>query len=79
MMMGSAAVCWGVMLMGDPKVTHAACLTGDTDPSCIGFYKVPLDDAILKYVDTPENLARFAPGIKWVKLPASPKTYKEAL
>eukprot|EP00978_Attheya_sp_CCMP212_P029832 scaffold107392_cov45-Attheya_sp.AAC.3 len=78
--MGSAAACgWGVAwMLGGAKVAHAACLAGDTDPSCIGIYKIPLDEEVLKYIDTPENLARFAPDIKWVKLPAYPKTYKEA-
>jgi len=58
--------------------TNAACLSGDDSPDCIGFYKVPLDDAILPYVGTPEELAKFAPGLRWVPLPKPPKTYKDA-
>jgi len=77
--MGSAASCWGVAwMLGGAKVAHAACLPGDTDPSCIGIYKIPMDESVRKYFDTPENLARFAPDMKWVELPAYPKTYKEA-
>lgn len=62
-----------------PTQCHAACLQGDTSPDCIGFYKVPLDDAILPYIDTPEKLAQFAPGIRWVPPIEYPDTYKAAV
>ena len=62
-----------------PTQTHAACLQGDTSPDCIGFYKVPLDDAILPYIDSPEKLAQFAPGVRWVPPIQYPKAYNAAL
>jgi hypothetical protein len=64
--------------MANPRPSNAACLCGDVSPGCIGYYKVPLDDAINKYVDTPEHLAKFAPDLKWVPMTAYPKSYKAA-
>lgn len=58
--------------------SHAACLSGDTSPECIGVYKVPIDDAISSYVDTPEHLAKYAPDLKWVPMMEYPKSYKDA-
>lgn len=55
---------------------HAACLSGDTSKECIGVYKVPVDEEILPFVDTPENLLRFAPDVKWVP-PVEPCTDPE--
>ena len=49
-----------------PEKANAACLYGDLSPSCIGIYKVPLDDNILSYVSTPEQLSKYAPGITYV-------------
>jgi hypothetical protein len=62
-----------------PTPSRAACLQGDTSPDCIGFYKVPLDDDILPYIGSPEKLAQYAPGIRWVPPVEYPKTYKAAL
>ena len=61
-----------------PKPSSAACLQGDTSIDCIGFYKVPLDDAILPFIQTPEKLAEFAPGIRWVPPIDYPPTYEAA-
>lgn len=58
--------------------SEAACLSGDTSTECIGYYKVPIDDEVTKYVDTPENLLKFAPDLKWVPPVQYPKTYKLA-
>lgn len=58
---------------------NAACLSGDTSPDCIGVYKVPIDDAILPYTSTPEQLDKFAPGIKWVEPIKEPPTFKDAV
>ena len=66
-------------LLHQPSPSHAACLQGDTSPDCIGVYKVPLDDAILPYVQTPETLATFAPGVRWVPPTEYPKTFGAAL
>lgn len=60
-------------------IADAACLPGDTDTSCIGVYKVPMDDRILQYTSTPEQLKKFAPDLKWVPPVEPPKTYKEAV
>jgi hypothetical protein len=57
---------------------QAACLPGDTSIDCIGCYKVPIDDAIRNMIDTPENLAKYAPGIRWTPPVEYPKSYKLA-
>lgn len=62
-----------------PAFTNAACLPSDTSTSCIGVYKVPIDDAISGYINTPENWMKIAPGVKWVPPPEYPKSAKEAL
>lgn len=62
-----------------PNPSQAACLQGDTSPDCIGVYKVPLDDAILPYIQTPEKLAEYAPGVRWVPPMQYPKTYQAAV
>ncbi|KAI2493491.1 hypothetical protein MHU86_21041 [Fragilaria crotonensis] len=62
-----------------PNPSQAACLQGDTSPDCIGVYKVPLDDAILPYIQTPEKLAEYAPGVRWVPPMQYPKTYQTAV
>jgi len=64
--------------MASPRPSKAACLSGDVSPECIGFYKVPLDDAIAKYIDTPEHLAKYAPDLNWVPMTEYPKSYKAA-
>jgi hypothetical protein len=61
-----------------PNPSDAACLLGDTSPDCIGYYKVPLDDAIDSYIETPEKLAEYAPGIRWVPPTSYPNSYVEA-
>ena len=61
---------------------NAACLPGDLSKECIGVYKVPIDDAILPYVGTPEKLKQFAPDLKYVppiKPPASVSVAQEML
>jgi hypothetical protein len=63
----------------NPDPSGAACLLGDTSPDCIGYYKVPLDDAIVAYIETPEKLAQYAPGIRWVPPISYPKSYKAAV
>ena len=64
--------------MTSPRPSEAACLSGDVSPGCIGFYKLPLDDATAKYIDTPEHLAKYAPDLKWVPMTEYPKSYKAA-
>lgn len=56
------------------KPTNAACLPGDVSPDCIGVYKLPLDDAVTSYIDTPEHLAKHAPDMRWVPLTEYPKS-----
>jgi hypothetical protein len=61
---------------------HAACLPGDVRAQCIGVYKVPIDDNVLPYVQTPEALKKFAPDLKFVepiKLPPSLQSAFEIL
>jgi len=60
-------------------VANAACLAGDTSNDCIGVYKLPIDDEILPYIDTPEELAMYAPGIRFVPPIPVPQSYKEAV
>lgn len=63
----------------NPQKSSAACLYGDISPSCIGIYKVPMDEAISSYVSTPEQLAKFAPEMNFVPPIEEPKSYKQAL
>jgi len=75
------STCSSTTILAQPficKPSHAACLSGDTSPDCIGVYKVPLDDAISSYIDTPEHLAKYAPDLKWVPMTEYPKSYKDA-
>uniref|UniRef100_A0A7S3PV11 Uncharacterized protein n=1 Tax=Chaetoceros debilis TaxID=122233 RepID=A0A7S3PV11_9STRA len=72
----SGCVTFGALL--SPTSSRAACLSGDPSPDCIGVYKVPIDDAIESYIDTPENCAKFAPDLNWVPIPQSPKSPKLA-
>jgi len=69
---GAAAV------TASPSVSNAACLPGDLSSDCIGVYKVPIDDAILPYVGTPDALKKFAPDLKYVPPIASPNSYDQA-
>eukprot|EP00545_Synedropsis_sp_CCMP1620_P008306 CAMPEP_0119003472 /NCGR_PEP_ID=MMETSP1176-20130426/582_1 /TAXON_ID=265551 /ORGANISM="Synedropsis recta cf, Strain CCMP1620" /LENGTH=204 /DNA_ID=CAMNT_0006955081 /DNA_START=14 /DNA_END=624 /DNA_ORIENTATION=+ len=66
------------VLLAPVASSQAACLQGDTSPDCIGYYKVPLDDAILPYIGSPEKLEQFAPGVRWVPPIEYPKNYKDA-
>lgn len=63
------------MLSSFPQQSRAACLAGDTSTDCIGMYKVPIDPAIDHMVNTPEQLAKFAPGLRWTPPIEYPKTY----
>lgn len=62
-----------------PQIANSACLPSDTAVSCIGVYKVPIDDAIAGYIDTPENLRKLAPDLKWVPPPVYPTSEIEAV
>jgi hypothetical protein len=59
--------------------SDAACLPGDLSKECIGVYKVPIDDAILPYVGTPEALAKFAPDLKYVDPIQAPPSFSSAI
>lgn len=65
-------------MMTTSRRSEAACLSGDVNPECIGVYKLPLDDAVNSYIDTPEHLAKYAPDMRWVPLTEYPKSYKAA-
>lgn len=58
---------------------NAACLQGDLRPVCIGIYKVPMDEAILPYVGTPEDLQKFAPDLTYVPPIEYPKSFEAAM
>ena len=58
-----------------PNNANSACLPGDIRSECIGIYKLPLDDGVLKYVETEEMLKKFAPDLKWVRVFAFVKSY----
>lgn len=55
------------MMSVHPTKSNAACLPGDIRSECIGVYKMPLDDAVLSYVESPEQLKKFAPDLNWVR------------
>jgi len=57
---------------------QAACLPGDLSPSCIGVYKVPIDDNIKGMVGSKEALAKFAPDLNYVPPISAPKSVKAA-
>lgn len=61
-----------------PQKSHAACLSGDTSVDCIGIYKVPIDEGIRYMIDTPEQLAKFAPDLRWTPPVEYPKNYQVA-
>lgn len=62
----------------NPDPSEGACLAGDTSVDCIGVYKVPLDDAVSSYISTPEQLAKYAPDLKYVPPVQYPKNYQVA-
>jgi|AntRauTorckE5430_2_1112549.scaffolds.fasta_scaffold03978_3 hypothetical protein len=66
------------IMMSNPRPCKAACLSGDTSADCIGIYKLPLDDAVNSYIDTPEHLAVISPDLRWVPMTEYPKSYKAA-
>ena len=74
-----AAVSTITMATTSAMSANAACLAGDTSEDCIGIYKVPIDDEILPYVESPELLAKYAPDVRWVPPTSYPRNYKEAL
>ncbi len=61
------------------REANAACLQGDLRPVCIGIYKVPMDEAILPYVGTPEDLQKFAPDLTYVPPIEYPKSFEAAM
>jgi len=61
------------------KKADAACLPGDIREDCIGVYKMPLVDASLPYVETPEKLKVYAPDIKWVPPIEYPTNFQTAV
>lgn len=62
-----------------PQSARAACLYGDLSTSCIGVYKLPLDDCVLSYVSTPEQLAKYAPDMNYVPPIPYPSSYDDAI
>ena len=58
---------------------NAACLPGDIREECIGVYKLPMDDAALPYVETPEKLQQYAPDLKFVEPIKYPNNYLMAI
>ena len=73
--MGSAAT----FFLCTSQPAKSACLPGDERPDCIGVYKVPIDPAILPYVETPEALGKFAPDINYVPPIQPPKSFQQAV
>lgn len=59
--------------------SEAACLTGDSSEQCIGVYKVPIDDGIIPYIETPEKLKTYAPDLKWIPPVPYPKNFAAAM
>ena len=72
MIMG--AIISSAVICSDSKPSNAACLAGDTSADCIGVYKLPLDDSVSSYIDTPEHLAKNAPDLRWVPMVEKPKS-----
>ena len=68
-----------LLLATNARPAVAACLGGDIRPDCIGVYKLPIDAAEMKYVDTPEKLRLYAPDLHWVPPTPYPRTYADAL
>jgi hypothetical protein len=74
----SAAAATAV-IVASPSDANAACLQGDLRSVCIGIYKVPLDDNILPYISTPEQLHKFAPDLHYVPPIEYPKSFESAI
>lgn len=65
--------------LDSPNAHCSRYLTGDTRKECIGVYKVPMDDRIKAYVESPEQLKKFAPELKFVEAQKPPETSAKAL
>ncbi|KAL7551621.1 hypothetical protein ACHAWF_016581 [Thalassiosira exigua] len=63
----------------DADDAWAACLSGDVRAQCIGVYKLPIDAAESKYLETPEMLRAYAPDLEWVPPVEYPRSYAAAL
>lgn len=74
---GLAALLLGGSAASEPA--SAACLPGDLSKECIGVYKVPIDDGILPYVGTPEQLKLYAPDLTYVTPIQAPSNAKTAI
>ena len=69
-----AGIMTGGMVSASTSLSSwAACLPGDLSPDCIGVYKVPLDDGILPYIRSAEELKKYAPDVKYVPIPSNGK------
>jgi hypothetical protein len=75
----SVAAITAAAVASAPSSANAACLQGDTRPVCIGIYKVPLDDNILPYISTPEQLHQFAPDLNYVPPIQKPESFEVAM
>jgi hypothetical protein len=64
---------------GHVQAAYGACLPGDVSDDCIGVYKVPIDDEILDYINTPEKLTMYAPDIRYVPPIEYPKSINDAI
>lgn len=56
-----------------------ACLPGDLAPSCIGFYKVPIDYSVRSFVGSEEAIKIYAPDLNYVPPIKSPRSYEDAV
>jgi hypothetical protein len=68
--------------MGICDAASAACLPGDLSPSCIGVYKVPMDESINDMISTKEALQKYAPTLNYVPpVPrlTTPKSARDAI
>lgn len=45
----------GGIFFAHPDSANAMCLQGDERPECIGVYKVPPDETVLKYAENPRS------------------------
>jgi hypothetical protein len=68
----SAGVATIMTMGGVAENACAACMPGDLSPECIGVYKTALEA-------DPETIKQYAPDLKFVPPPASPKSYQAAL
>lgn len=66
-------------ILNKSLTANAACLPGDLSPSCIGVYKVPIDDNILPFIGTETALKKNAPDLSYVPPIVAPKSVSDAL